>query len=440
MLKVAKFGGSSMADAGQYQKIRDIIRSDPSRRVVVVSAAGKRSAGDNKITDLLYLCYAHLQYGVSCDGIYQMIRERYGDIHRELGLRVDLEGVLDRLRSQMEQGISRDELVSRGEYLSALLMADYLGFTFVDAAQWLFFHYDGTIDQEKSYAALRALARDKCVVIPGFYGLMPDGKLRTLTRGGSDITGALAAAALDADVYENWTDVSGFFMADPRIVKNAKKIDCITYKELRELSYMGASVLHEDSIFPVQKGGIPINVKNTNDPEHPGTMILAEPEDDHGCITGIAGKKGFTIIHLEKDKMNSELGFGRRVLSVFEELGISFEHLPTGIDTLSVVISDKQLNGHKEEVVRRLREVCSPDRIEVVSNLALIATVGHGMVRRVGIAAMLFTALAEAGVNVRMIDQGSSEINIIAGVESDDFEVALRAIYACFENEEEWIE
>ena len=225
MLKVAKFGGSSMADAGQYQKIRDIIRSDPSRRVVVVSAAGKRSAGDNKITDLLYLCYAHLQYGVSCDGIYQMIRERYGDIHRELGLRVDLEGVLDRLRSQMEQGISRDELVSRGEYLSALLMADYLGFTFVDAAQWLFFHYDGTIDQEKSYAALRALARDKCVVIPGFYGLMPDGKLRTLTRGGSDITGALAAAALDADVYENWTDVSGILMADPRIVDHPRSIE-----------------------------------------------------------------------------------------------------------------------------------------------------------------------------------------------------------------------
>ena len=253
MLKVAKFGGSSMADAGQYQKIRDIIRSDPSRRVVVVSAAGKRSAGDNKITDLLYLCYAHLQYGVSCDGIYQMIRERYGDIHRELGLRVDLEGVLDRLRSQMEQGISRDELVSRGEYLSALLMADYLGFTFVDAAQWLFFHYDGTIDQEKSYAALRALARDKCVVIPGFYGLMPDGKLRTLTRGGSDITGALAAAALDADVYENWTDVSGILMADPRIVDHPRSIERATYSELRQLSYSGAQVLHEMTIFPVRE-------------------------------------------------------------------------------------------------------------------------------------------------------------------------------------------
>ena len=271
MLKVAKFGGSSMADAGQYQKIRDIIRSDPSRRVVVVSAAGKRSAGDNKITDLLYLCYAHLQYGVSCDGIYQMIRERYGDIHRELGLRVDLEGVLDRLRSQMEQGISRDELVSRGEYLSALLMADYLGFTFVDAAQWLFFHYDGTIDQEKSYAALRALARDKCVVIPGFYGLMPDGKLRTLTRGGSDITGALAAAALDADVYENWTDVSGILMADPRIVDHPRSIERATYSELRQLSYSGARVLHEMTIFPVREKNIPLNGELCRGPE-PGAL------------------------------------------------------------------------------------------------------------------------------------------------------------------------
>ena len=264
--------------------------------------------------------------------------------------------------------------------------------------------------------ALRRAAGDRSVVIPGFYGVMPGGRIKTFSRGGSDITGAIVARAVGADLYENWTDVSGFLMTDPRIVPNPRTISKISYRELRELSYMGASVLHEDSIFPVQKGGIPINVKNTNDPEHPGTMILAEPEDDHGCITGIAGKKGFTIIHLEKDKMNSELGFGRRVLSVFEELGISFEHLPSGIDTLSVVISDKQLNGHKEEVVRRLREVCSPDRIEVVSNLALIATVGHGMVRRVGIAAMLFTALAEAGVNVRMIDQGSSELSILVGV------------------------
>lgn len=296
MLKVAKFGGSSMADAGQYQKIRDIIRSDPSRRVVVVSAAGKRSAGDNKITDLLYLCYAHLQYGVSCDGIYQMIRERYGDIHRELGLRVDLEGVLDRLRSQMEQGISRDELVSRGEYLSALLMADYLGFTFVDAAQWLFFHYDGTIDQEKSYAALRALAKNKCVVIPGFYGLMPDGKLRTLTRGGSDITGALAAAALDADVYENWTDVSGILMADPRIVDHPRSIERATYSELRQLSYSGAQVLHEMTIFPVREKNIPLNIRNTNEPGHPGTLItesFVEAPNPERFVTGIAGKCDF---------------------------------------------------------------------------------------------------------------------------------------------------
>ena len=325
MLKVAKFGGSSMADAGQYQKIRDIIRSDPSRRVVVVSAAGKRSAGDNKITDLLYLCYAHLQYGVSCDGIYQMIRERYGDIHRELGLRVDLEGVLDRLRSQMEQGISRDELVSRGEYLSALLMADYLGFTFVDAAQWLFFHYDGTIDQEKSYAALRALARDKCVVIPGFYGLMPDGKLRTLTRGGSDITGALAAAALDADVYENWTDVSGILMADPRIVDHPRSIERATYSELRQLSYSGAQVLHEMTIFPVREKNIPLNIRNTNEPDHPGTLItesFVEAPNPERFVTGIAGKCDFSIVTVSKKGLSGAVGTLRAILEVFENNSI----------------------------------------------------------------------------------------------------------------------
>ena len=440
MLAIAKFGGSSLSCAAAWRQVREIVTGDIARRVIVVSAAGKRHADDHKITDLLYLCHAHLRYGVPCWELWRKIAGRYLAIRDECAINFPIEDELDAIYENLSPQTSADFLASRGEYMAAKLMAAYLGFSFVDAASWLQFDYAGNVLTDSSYAALSSLADGQKIVTPGFYGALPDGRIHTFPRGGSDITGSLAAAALHADVYENWTDVSGFLMTDPRIVPNPRTISKISYRELRELSYMGASVLHEDSIFPVQKGGIPINVKNTNDPEHPGTMILAEPEDDHGCITGIAGKKGFTIIHLEKDKMNSELGFGRRVLSVFEELGISFEHLPTGIDTLSVVISDKQLNGHKEEVVRRLREVCSPDRIEVVSNLALIATVGHGMVRRVGIAAMLFTALAEAGVNVRMIDQGSSEINIIAGVESDDFEVALRAIYACFENEEEWIE
>lgn len=434
MLKVAKFGGSSMADAGQYQKIRDIIRSDPSRRVVVVSAAGKRSAGDNKITDLLYLCYAHLQYGVSCDGIYQMIRERYGDIHRELGLRVDLEGVLDRLRSQMEQGISRDELVSRGEYLSALLMADYLGFTFVDAAQWLFFHYDGTIDQEKSYAALRALARDKCVVIPGFYGLMPDGKLRTLTRGGSDITGALAAAALDADVYENWTDVSGILMADPRIVDHPRSIERATYSELRQLSYSGAQVLHEMTIFPVREKNIPLNIRNTNDPDHPGTLIMEsfDDVDDGRLITGIAGKKNYSIITIAKSGMSSSVGTFRHVFEVFERHGVSIEYAPSGIDCLSLVVSSEKVAPCLYSILGELEKQLHPDNLHVTENISIVAAVGRKMAFRPGTSGRIFAALGEHGINIRMISQGPDELNIIVGVDTKDFAPAIQVLYNSF--------
>lgn len=434
MLKVAKFGGSSMADAGQYQKIRDIIRSDPSRRVVVVSAAGKRSAGDNKITDLLYLCYAHLQYGVSCDGIYQMIRERYGDIHRELGLRVDLEGVLDRLRSQMEQGISRDELVSRGEYLSALLMADYLGFTFVDAAQWLFFHYDGTIDQEKSYAALRALARDKCVVIPGFYGLMPDGKLRTLTRGGSDITGALAAAALDADVYENWTDVSGILMADPRIVDHPRSIERATYSELRQLSYSGAQVLHEMTIFPVREKNIPLNIRNTNAPDHPGTLIMEsfDDVDDGRLITGIAGKKNYSIITIAKSGMSSSVGTFRQVFEVFERHGVSIEYAPSGIDCLSLVVSSEKVAPCLYSILGELEKQLHPDNLHVTENISIVAAVGRKMAFRPGTSGRIFAALGEHGINIRMISQGPDELNIIVGVDTKDFAPAIQVLYNSF--------
>ena len=404
-------------------------------RVVVVSAAGKRSAGDNKITDLLYLCYAHLQYGVSCDGIYQMIRERYGDIHRELGLRVDLEGVLDRLRSQMEQGISRDELVSRGEYLSALLMADYLGFTFVDAAQWLFFHYDGTIDQEKSYAALRALAKDKCVVIPGFYGLMPDGKLRTLTRGGSDITGALAAAALDADVYENWTDVSGILMADPRIVDHPRSIERATYSELRQLSYSGAQVLHEMTIFPVREKNIPLNIRNTNEPDHPGTLItesFVEAPNPERFVTGIAGKCDFSIVTVSKKGLSGAVGTLRAILEVFENNSIPVAHTPSGIDCISLAMPTEALTPNQYSLLDELRSEIRPDSIQINDHIAVIAVVGRKMAFRVGTSGKIFAALGKAGINIRMISQGPDEQAIILGVDNKDYADAIRVLYNAF--------
>ena len=423
-----------MADAAQFEKVRSIVTSDESRRVVVVSAAGKRYKDDHKVTDLLYLCYAHLQYGVSCDGIYQMICDRYLSIRDELGLRTDLEGEFAALRRKMDQGISQDELVSRGEYFAAKLMADYLGFDFLDSTMWLKFRLDGSVDQEASYEALQHAASGRRVVMPGFYGVMPDGAIKTFTRGGSDITGALAAAALDADVYENWTDVSGFLMADPKIVPDPRPIERITYAELRELSYIGAQVLHEGTVSPVREKNIPLNIRNTNHPDEPGTVICYEAEDYESeyPITGIAGHKDFAIINVEKAMMNSEIGFGRRLLQALEEQDISFEHMPSGIDTMCVVVHESTLEGKKEKLVQRIHELCSPDTVEIHSGLALIATVGRGMVRSKGISARLFNALMKAGVNVRLIDQGSSELNIIVGVDNLDFEVATRAIYRAF--------
>ena len=431
MLKVLKFGGSSMADETQFAKVRSIVEADPSRRVVVVSAAGKRFKNDHKITDLLYLCHAHLQYGVSCDGVFDMVRSRYLEIRDALGLSTPLEREFDDLRAKMDKGISADELVSRGEYFAARLMADYLGFDFLDSSLWLKFRLDGTVDQAQSYESLRRAASGRRVVIPGFYGVMPDGSIHTFSRGGSDITGALAAAALDADVYENWTDVSGFLMADPRIVENPREIASITYKELRELSYMGASVLHEDAMFPVHRAGIPTNIRNTNKPYHPGTIISvnAPLETSVPTITGIAGHKGFSVISVEKAMMNAELGFGRRVLQVLEEEGISFEHLPTGIDTMCVVVSGDSLAPCRERVLSRIIELTGPDTITVHDNMSIIATVGRGMVHNCGTAARLFSAMSRARINVRMIDQGSSELSIIVGVDDADFEATIRAIY-----------
>ena len=433
MLKVLKFGGSSLADARQFAKVKSIVEADPARRVVIVSAPGKRFSGDHKITDLLYLCAAHIKYGVSCEDIFAMIRDRYNEIIAECSLHISLDKEFDALWDKMKNGISQDELASRGEYFSARLMAEYLGYEFVDAARWIKFKFDGTVDQDASYAALRSLAEDRKVVIPGFYGVMPDGHIRTFSRGGSDITGALAAAALGADVYENWTDVSGILMADPRIVDDPEPIRRVTYSELRELSYIGAQVLHEGTIFPVREKNIPLNIRNTNAPDDEGTWIVESTcHQSKYTITGIAGKKGFVSVNIDKDMMNSEVGFGRKVLSAFEENNISFEHMPSGIDTMTIFVHQPEFEGKEQAVISAIHRLAKPDSIELEGDLALIAVVGRGMKSTRGTAGRIFSALAHANINVKMIDQGSSELNIIIGVSNADFEPAIRAIYDIF--------
>lgn len=436
MLKALKFGGTSMADAKQYAKIRDIVRSDPARRVVVVSAAGKRFSDDNKITDLLYLCHAHMQYGVSYESIYSMVRERYLGIRDALGLSTPLEAEFDALQLKMDNGISREELVSRGEYFSARLMADYLEFDFIDATDWLFFHYDGTVDQEKSYAALRARMTERGIVIPGFYGLMPDGKVRTLTRGGSDITGALAAAALDADVYENWTDVAGILMADPRIVDDPKPIQRATYSELRQLSYSGAQVLHEMTVFPVREKGIPLNIRNTNEPELPGTMVSEEfresAEDRHRFVTGIAGKCDYAAVTIHKKGMAGSVGNLRTMAEIFENNTVPICYTPTGIDCITMVCPGEKLAPHLYSLTEDLRRQMRPDSIKVTEGLAIIAVVGRKMAYRTGTAGKIFAALGEAHINIRMISQGPEELNILVGVDKKDYEDAVRVLYNAF--------
>ncbi|MBQ9930293.1 MAG: aspartate kinase [Oscillospiraceae bacterium] len=436
MLKVVKFGGSSMADAGQYRKIRDIILDDPARRVVVVSAAGKRFGDDHKITDLLYLCHAHSQYGVDCSRVFDMIKSRYQQIRADLGITVEIDDELDALKHRLDKkAISQDELASRGEYFSAKLMAAYLGFKFVDAADWVFFKMDGTVDKEKSYAALKALAGDGCVVIPGFYGKMPDGNIKTFTRGGSDITGALAAAALDADIYENWTDVSGILMADPRIVDNPETIPEVTYDELRELSYSGAQVLHEGTIFPVREKSIPLNIRNTNAPGDAGTMIKESfdtPVNPDRFITGITGKKNFSIISISKRGLSNEVGILRKILTVLERHSISIDYVPNGIDNVSVVLETDALAPHLYDVLQEIQAEVNPDTVDVHDQIAVVAAVGRHMKGRPGISGKLFAALGEAGINIRMINQGPDELNIILGVSNDDFAEAIRVLYNSF--------
>lgn len=434
-MKVLKFGGTSMADAAQYRKIADIVHADPARRVVVVSAAGKRTHDDNKITDLLYLCHAHLQYGVSYADIFGKIRERYCQIRDELGLKTDLESEFDALHQKMESGISCEELVSRGEYFSARLMADFLGYAFIDATHWLYFHYDGTVDQEKSYAALRDILGDGCAVIPGFYGVMPDGKIRTLTRGGSDITGALAAAALNAEVYENWTDVSGILMADPRIVDHPKTIERATYSELRQLSYSGAQVLHEMTVFPVREKNIPLNIRNTNDPSNPGTLIsdeFNEPRNAPRFITGIAGKKDFSIVTISKKGMSGAVGTLRQIMQVFEENNVPVCYTPTGIDCISLVVPGEKLRPRQYSLTDALRRTVRPDHLVIIENIAIVAAVGRKMARRAGTSGKIFAALGEQGINIRMISQGPDELNILVGVDDEDYAQTIRILYDAF--------
>ncbi len=431
-VKVLKFGGSSLADALHFGRVADIVRAEESRRYVVPSAPGKRFKEDDKVTDLLYQCYDLSKRGESIDAVFSRIKDRYNDIIRDLGLDFSLEDEFAKIYSAIQHLPGRDYVASRGEYLSGLVLANYLGFDFIDAANVIFFKENGTFDSERTNVVLNAILKQHShAVVPGFYGSMPNGTIKTFSRGGSDITGSIVARAAGADLYENWTDVSGFLKADPRCVDNPKPIKEITYKELRELSYMGATVLHEDAIFPVRFAGIPINIRNTNAPEDPGTMIVSSAtyHDGDDVITGVAGKVGFSILNIEKDMMNSEIGFGRRVLEALENNGISFEHLPSGIDTMSVVISTKDLEGKRDKIINDVCRLVEPEFISIEDGLALVAVVGRGMVSNKGTASRVFSACAAASVNIKMIDQGSSELNIIIGVSEDDYIPALRAIY-----------
>ena len=435
-MKVVKFGGSSMADAGQYRKIRDILLADPDRKVVIVSAAGKRFKNDHKITDLLYLCHAHTQYGVDCSGVFEMITSRYLEIRDALGIELDLETEFAALKERLDaKTVTQDELASRGEYFSAKLMAAYLGFQFIDAADWIKFNFDGTVDQESTYEALRSQILGVGAVIPGFYGLMPDGHIRTFTRGGSDITGALAAAALDADVYENWTDVSGILMADPRIVDDPQTIPEVTYDELRELSYSGAQVLHEGTIFPVREKNIPLNIRNTNAPDHPGTMIMEHFDHDTDpsrFITGITGKKDFTVITLSKRGMSGQVGVLRRILTVLERHNVPVDYIPNGIDSVSVMVSTESVASCLYTVLGELQKEVEPDHMDVHDQIAVVAAVGRKMAFRPGISGKIFAALGEKGINIRMINQGPDELNIIFGVDNRDFASAIQVLYHSF--------
>ena len=434
MKKVVKFGGSSLANAEQFQKVGDIIRSDESRRYVVPSAPGKRFSADTKVTDLLYTCYGKAEAGEDFTDVLTEIKGRFYEIIKGLNLDLSLEEEFRQIEADFKAHAGNEYAASRGEFLNGKVMAAYLGYEFIDSATVIRFDKNGNFDADKTDKLLsKRLQKCERAVVPGFYGGMEDGTVKTFSRGGSDVTGSLVAKAIHADIYENWTDVSGFLVTDPRIVDNPAVIETITYRELRELSYMGATVLHEDAIFPVRKEGIPINIRNTNRPEDKGTFIVESTcRKPKYVITGIAGKKGFCSINIEKSMMNSEIGFGRKVLQVFEDQGISFEHVPSGIDTLTVYVHQDEFEEKEQQVIAGIHRAVQPDFVEMESDLALIAVVGRGMKSQRGTAGRVFSALAHAHVNVKMIDQGSSELNIIIGVENRDFETAVKAIYDIF--------
>lgn len=430
---VCKFGGTSLADAGQIRRVEAIIRSRPDRRCIVVSAPGKRHKADKKITDMLYQCQHLVALGQDAAPVFQLIRSRCLDIAEGLGVSLSEAGVwLDDIEALLKQGQSSDWVASRGEYLNARLIAAFLGARFVDAGDFITFTPEGRLDPVTYEQTRNALEGDDLVVVPGFYGRDADGNIKTFSRGGSDVTGAIVARAVYASAYENWTDVDGVRMIDPRLVTDAPPIREVTYQELRELAYMGASVLHDEAIFPVREAGIPIHIRDTNNPDLPGTWIRAHRDNNQAPVVGIAGRQGFTAIQVEKSLMNQEMGFGRRMLQVLEEHGVSYEHAPSSIDSMSVIVRDEELADCMQEVLAQMQEILQPDRLEVLPGMALIATVGQGMSRRVGVAGRLIGALAQAHINIRMINQGASEINIIVGVKNEDFEPAMRAIYNAF--------
>ncbi|MDA3959249.1 MAG: aspartate kinase [Planctomycetota bacterium] len=433
-IKVCKFGGSSVADADQLRKVKAIVDADPTRRFVVPSAPGKRNADDTKVTDLLYLCHRLAMSGQPLGHVWETIEQRFQGLVTDLGLSIDMQPALDEVRAEIEGGAGAAYAASRGEALNGLVVAALLDAEYVDAAEVIRIARNARLDDSSYELLAKRCTGSGRYVIPGFYGAGPEGEVLTFSRGGSDITGSIVARAIGASVYENWTDVSGVLMTDPRIVAEAKPIREITYRELRELSYMGASVLHEDAVFPVRDPGIPINIRNTNDLDDPGTMIVTDRDPGDQVVVGIAGSSGFTEFMIEKALMNAEVGFGRRVLDVFERLGIPYEHTPSSIDTMAVVVSDRHLGKRAEQVVEDLYAAVKPDVVTCNPNLALIATVGKGMNHRIGTAARLFSALSTSQVNIRMIDQGSSEQNIIVGVEGDDLAKAIRAIYDEFKS------
>ena len=434
MKKVVKFGGSSLASAEQFKKVGEIIRAEEGRRYVVPSAPGKRFSADTKVTDMLYQCYEKAEDGKDFEELLNAIRERYQEIIDGLTLDLSLDSEFAIIRENFLKKAGSDYAASRGEYLNGIIMANYLGYTFIDAAEVILFQENGTYDEKKTNKLLsKRLSEVETAVIPGFYGSMPDGRIKTFSRGGSDLTGSIVAKAAKVDMYENWTDVSGFLIADPRIIHNPKAIVAITYRELRELSYMGATVLHEDAIFPIRKEGIPINIKNTNAPQDPGTLIVeATCRHPKYTITGIAGKQGFASITIEKAMMNSEIGFCRKILQVFEDNHISIEHMPSGIDTMTVLVHQSEFEEKEQKVIAGIHQAVQPDSIELESDLALIAIVGRGMKSKRGTSGRIFSALAHAHVNVKMIDQGSSELNVVVGVRNHDFENAIRALYDIF--------